>query len=89
MATKKRSDNCKHSIRIGKVLRRARRSSKLSQEEYAKSLGITRGFLSDIERGDSLVSLETFVKILDRTVDMTADQLLGRKSMRSQPRRKR
>jgi len=88
MATKKMS-NCKTSIRIGKVLRRARLASKLTQEEYAKSLGISRGFLSDIERGVCLVSLKMFVRILDRTVRMNADQLLGRQPMRSQPRRKR
>lgn len=55
------------NTRIGKKLKTYRTNGGRTQEEFAKRLGITRGFLSDIERGEKAISVETLVRVCTRT----------------------
>lgn len=50
-------------LTFGKFLRAARTSKGLTQVEMARSLGISKGSLCDIEKGRQLVSPELAVKI--------------------------
>lgn len=51
------------SKRLGQKVRKIRLEREESQEVFAKSAGITRGFLSDIERGTREVSIDTAVRL--------------------------
>jgi len=61
---------------LGERVRQLRLQHRLSQQEFAQSLGISQGFLSDIERdrkipgGDTLLSLK-------RSFDISIDWLLA------------
>lgn len=60
--------------RLGKVLTAIRGDA--TQEEFAAHLGISRGYLSDLERGAREVSLTTFMTIVKKT-RATPNTLLG------------
>jgi len=52
--------------KIGETIRKLRKEKKLTQEQLAKKVGITRQTLSKLENGDiHKVSLQVFIKILD------------------------
>jgi len=52
--------------KIGETIRKLRKEKKLTQEQLAKRVGITRQTLSKLENGDiHKVSLQVFIKILD------------------------
>jgi transcriptional regulator with XRE-family HTH domain len=48
---------------IAQVLRHARTKAGLTQEELAIRAGMDRSYISDIERGESSVSLDLFIQI--------------------------
>ena len=60
---------------IGKRIRQVRKIKDWSQDELAKKCGISMSFLGHIERGTSILSLETFVSICS-ALDAGADELL-------------
>ena len=60
---------------IGKRIRMARKSRRISQESLAETIGKTPGFLSAIESGKRKPSLETVVDIAT-ALDVTTDSLL-------------
>lgn len=64
----------KLTANIGKRLAAIRGES--SQEAFAARLGISRGYLSDLERGTREVSLTTLAKIVKKT-GATSSTLLG------------
>jgi transcriptional regulator with XRE-family HTH domain len=53
------------AIRFGRVVRTCREQRGLSQESLAELAGLSRSFLSEIERGASVPSLETLQKLAD------------------------
>jgi transcriptional regulator with XRE-family HTH domain len=57
-----RSDSTKLTRTIGKRIAKIRAHDELSQSEFAEVAGISRGYLSDIERG----AREMSVEVLDR-----------------------
>lgn len=73
---------------IGRAVRRLRKRAThphalkssdrrgLTQTTFAKRAGVSRGYLSDIERGARNVSVEVLVK-LARALHVTPDCLLG------------
>lgn len=71
-----RQDTTNVTKKLGKRIAAHRTSKRMSQEEYAKSLGISRGYLSDIERGVCEMSLETLAAVCKKT-RTTSNQLLG------------
>lgn len=62
---------------FAKNLRRLRKNRKLSQQDMAKYLGISRQGYSKYENDNSEPSYEMLVKIADK-FDTTTDELLGR-----------
>lgn len=66
---------------IGRAVRRLRtrlgpRGSEISQTAFAPRAGVSRGYLSDIERGQRNVSVEVLCQ-LARALHVTPDCLLG------------
>lgn len=58
----------KKQLIIGKKIKKARCTKRLTQEDLANKAGISRTYLSDIENGRYMPSIETIsniVKILD------------------------
>lgn len=53
--------------KIGKRVRTARKGIGMSQVDFAPHAGVTRGFLSDIERGARAISVETLVRLCKAT----------------------
>ncbi|MCH9740791.1 MAG: helix-turn-helix domain-containing protein [Epsilonproteobacteria bacterium] len=52
--------------KLGTEIKRLRKEQKLTQEQLAKEVGITRQTLSKLEKGNiDKVSLQVFIKILD------------------------
>jgi transcriptional regulator with XRE-family HTH domain len=65
-------------IKLPEILKNLRLSSKLSQAELAKRLGITQPNISDWENGVSRPEYESLWLLAD-IFDVTLDELLGRK----------
>jgi transcriptional regulator with XRE-family HTH domain len=63
---------------MGKKLADHREQKGMSQEDFAKKIGISRGYLSDLERGVREMSLETLNEICKKTAT-TPNKLLGYK----------
>lgn len=61
--------------KMGMRIRQVRKAKGWSQEELAKSCGISMSFLGHIERGTRIMSLETFVSLCS-ALDVVADELL-------------
>jgi transcriptional regulator with XRE-family HTH domain len=62
---------------LAKVLERRRQEVGISQEELAKRAGISRTYLSDIERGLRNISVTTLTK-LAHAMNTTASTLLAK-----------
>ncbi len=50
---------------IGKELKKIRLKNHLSQVELAKKLGVSRVYISNVEKGKSIPSFEKIIKILE------------------------
>lgn len=62
---------------IARFVRSARKDMDISQRALAKKIGVSRGFLSDIERGVRAISVDTLIA-LSRGLRASTDQILGR-----------
>jgi len=71
-----RKDNSSLTKTVGKRLTALRASKKMSQEEFAKRVGISRGYLSDLERGVREMSLATLAVVCKKS-GTTPNKLLG------------
>lgn len=60
---------------LGKKLKSYRAKCGWSVEECAERIGITPRYLADIERGDKVPKLETFIRILN-VLSASADDVL-------------
>lgn len=61
--------------KLGDNLKRIRTEKGLSQTDIAKSLGVSRGFVSNIENGKRNPTLSTITRLAN-AVGVTADELL-------------
>lgn len=61
---------------LGNNIRQARKRQLLTLEQLAEEVGVTDNFLGKIERGDSLPSLSTIVRIAN-ALHVSIDFLLG------------
>ncbi len=52
-------------MKIGERIRNLRHLSSLTQEELAERAGLTKGFISQVERDKTSISLDSLVQILD------------------------
>ena len=71
-----RSDKTALTKQIGKRLVQLRESKKQSQEAFAARLGISRGYLSDLERGARELSVTTLAAVCKKH-GTTPNKLLG------------
>ena len=60
---------------FGKAVRRIRSARGFSQEKFAAKAGISRTYMSEIERGVTLVSLESISRIA-KALDLSMSALL-------------
>ena len=61
--------------KLGKNIKHYRKQKKLTQEQLAEKLELSVGFISQIERGITKMSLDTLIEICD-TLDCSARDLL-------------
>lgn len=52
-------------VSIGKIIQTLRKDRKLTQEELAEKIDISKNYLSKVERGISKLNIETFLKMAD------------------------
>lgn len=62
-------------LNMGDRIREIRKKQKLTQEQLAEKLGITLEYVSQIERGAKMPSMQVFIKILE-VLNVSADYLL-------------
>jgi len=67
----------KNLKRIGKNIRAARKSKKLTIETLSELAGISESFLGTVERGESSISIETLTNLC-KVLDVSADSLVMR-----------
>ncbi len=63
-------------IKLGNRIRDRRREIRLSQEKVAEKAGVSTNTISRIEGGQSAMSIEIFIKLVE-ILDMDANRLLG------------
>lgn len=61
---------------IGKNIRKFREIKKLRQEDLAEKTDLTTNYIGMIERGEKILSLETFINILN-SLGVSADMVLS------------
>ncbi|MBQ8458500.1 helix-turn-helix transcriptional regulator [bacterium] len=52
-----------NALSIGKIIKQFRCQNNLTQEELAEKVDISKNYLSKVERGLSLLNMETFLKM--------------------------
>jgi transcriptional regulator with XRE-family HTH domain len=62
-------------VAFGRAVRRLRTEAGLSQERFAAKAGISRTYMSEIERGVTLVSLESIARVA-KALGLTISALL-------------
>jgi transcriptional regulator with XRE-family HTH domain len=62
-------------LKVGLRIKKARTDKRLTQEKLAERLDLSNNYISSIERGKAVPSLETFISICN-ALDVTADMLL-------------
>jgi transcriptional regulator with XRE-family HTH domain len=63
-------------MKIGERIRNLRKLSSLTQEELAERAGLTKGFISQVERDRTSISLDSLVQILDALDENISDFFL-------------
>lgn len=77
----------KNNLEIGIRIRNIRENMKLSRSSFSEKLNISEVFLSQVERGEKSISLNTLIKICN-TTGFTSDYILfGNTSNSSTPNR--
>jgi len=66
-------------MKIGERIRNLRHLSALTQEELAERAGLTKGFISQVERDRTSISLDSLVQILDALDENISDFFLDTK----------
>jgi len=61
--------------KLGKNLKRIRTEKGISQSDVAESLGVSRGFISNIEKGKTNPTLATIVRLAN-AIEASSDELL-------------
>ncbi|MES2966596.1 MAG: helix-turn-helix transcriptional regulator [Patescibacteria group bacterium] len=63
------------ALKLGKNLKRIRTEKGISQGDIAKSLEVSRGFVSNLENGKTNPTLATITKLAN-AIGVTTDELL-------------
>ena len=61
---------------IGKNIRNVRKAKKMRQEDLAEKTGLSVNYIGNVERGEKIPSLETFLKIVN-ALGVTSDVVLA------------
>lgn len=64
-------------VQMGKRIKQRRKELHLTQEAFAKQVGISASFLGHIERGSRIASLDTLLSICI-ALDVSMDFIIGR-----------
>ena len=72
-------NNTKLRSTIGANLQKARKAKRYTQEEVAKSAGLTTNYYAMLERGESIASLETLYAIFE-VLEVDASEILPEKA---------
>jgi len=62
-------------VRLGRAVRRLRKSASYSQESFADACGLHRTYMGAVERGETNISLDNIERIA-RALRLTPAQLL-------------
>jgi len=62
-------------LKAGIRIKKARIDKKMTQAQLAEQLDLSNNYISSIERGNAIPSLETFIMICN-ALDVTADMML-------------
>ena len=62
-------------LKVGTRLKKARIDKKMTQAQLAEAVDLSDNYISSIERGKAIPSLETFIMICN-ALDVTADMML-------------
>lgn len=62
-------------LKVGTRLKKARIDRKMTQAQLAEEVDLSDNYISSIERGKAIPSLETFIMICN-ALDVTADMML-------------
>lgn len=73
-----------HLKHIGANIRAVRKSKNLTLDMLSELVGISSSFLGILERGESLLSIETLISICN-VLDISADSILFEQSQPSEP----
>lgn len=65
----------KNNLEIGSRIRNVRESMNLSRSSFSEKINISEVFLSQVERGEKSISLNTLISICDNT-GFSADYIL-------------
>jgi transcriptional regulator with XRE-family HTH domain len=65
----------KESEKLGNNLKRIRTKKGITQGDIARSLGVSRGFVSNIENGKTNPTLATIARLAN-AIGVTSDELL-------------
>ena len=63
-------------VLMGQRIKTTRKSQHITQEQLAKSVGLSASFLGHIERGTRIASIESLVALC-KALNVSADYLLG------------
>lgn len=61
---------------IGKNIRNVRKAKKMRQEDLAEKTGLSVNYIGNVERGEKIPSLETFLNIVN-ALGVTSDVVLA------------
>ncbi|MBQ7087638.1 MAG: helix-turn-helix transcriptional regulator [Clostridia bacterium] len=62
-------------LKLGKRIKKARIDKNMTQAQLAEKLELSNNYISSIERGNAIPSLETFIAICN-ALEVTSDMLL-------------
>lgn len=65
-ATRDKYDADSLAFRLGVMLKEARKSAMITQDELAKRTGTKKSYISRIERGKSDIQISTYYKLIEK-----------------------
>lgn len=69
-----------NKYKIGKILREYRQKNRYTQEQLAEAIGVTPGFLGQIERDETYPSIDNLTKII-HVLDIDANTIFHPQAM--------
>lgn len=64
-------------MKLGKQLQTFREAAKITQQEMAETCGLSKNYISALERGVNKINAQTLIAYADK-LDVSIDELVGR-----------